>query len=69
MSYELAKRFGDPLLAPYVPANADAEGYLETKPGLKNPAVRESGRESGFRPRLDDVAPRPAGWKRAAQAE
>ena len=32
-----------------VPANSDAEGYLEAeKPGLKHPAVRTSGRNSSY---------------------
>ncbi|KAL4431467.1 hypothetical protein ABPG75_006723 [Micractinium tetrahymenae] len=65
MSYEAARRFKDPLLAPYVPANSDAEGYLEAeKPGLKHPAVRDSGRDSTWRPPVANVAPRQAGWAR-----
>lgn len=63
MSYELARRFGSPLLKPYVPANCDAEGFLESeKPGLKHYAVRSSGRDSTFRPAANNVAPRGNGW-------
>ncbi|KAL4421769.1 hypothetical protein ABPG77_009752 [Micractinium sp. CCAP 211/92] len=65
MTYEAAKRFKDPLLAPYVPANSDAEGYLEAaKPGLKHPAVRDSGRDCTWRPPVANIAPRHAGWAR-----
>jgi hypothetical protein len=50
-----------------VPANSDAEGYLEAeKPGLKHVAVRSSGRDSTYRPPASNVAPRPAGWAPAA---
>ncbi|PRW20333.1 Copper type ascorbate-dependent N-terminal [Chlorella sorokiniana] len=62
MSYQLAKAFG-PLHKPYVPANSDAQGYLEAeKPGLKHYAVRDSGRESSYRPPAANVAPRAGGW-------
>ena len=48
-----------------VPANADAHGYLEAeKPGLKHYAVRDSGRESTYRPPAANVAPRAGGWAR-----
>ena len=46
-----------------VPANSDAEGYLEAdKPGLKHHAVRASGRDSTFRPPVSNIAPRGSAW-------
>lgn len=48
-----------------VPANSDSEGYLEAeKPGLKHPAVRDSGRDCMWRPPVANIAPRQAGWAR-----
>ena len=48
---------------PPVPANSDGQGYLEAeKPGLKHYAVRDSGRQSTYRPPVANVAPRAGGW-------
>ncbi len=61
----LALRSLFPNHKPAVPANSDAEGYLEAaKPGLKHPAVRDSGRDCTWRPPVANIAPRHAGWAR-----
>ena len=53
-----------PLLSA-VPANSDAEGFVEAhKAGLKHYAVRGDSRDSDYRPKLANVAPRAAGWSR-----
>lgn len=46
-----------------MPVNSDAQGFLEAaKPGLKHYAVRDSGRDSSYRPPVANVAPRAHGW-------
>ena len=44
--------------------NVDSEGYCDDKTvGMKHVAVRDSGRDSAFKPNIANIGPRKKEWK------
>jgi hypothetical protein len=49
---------------PYVPANIDHEGYIESENALfKHVAIRDKEKDSKYVPNTANIAPRARSWK------